>query len=101
MINRMNSYRLNDASKRHEQHLIEQIITNNGYDTSIIKQVHKSRYKDNTNGNKDSWAKFTYFGRETRVITKLFKGTQLRVSYKVSNTINKILTFKPYNPEPL
>jgi hypothetical protein len=32
----MNSYRLNDVNKRTEQHILEQIITNNGYDTSII-----------------------------------------------------------------
>jgi hypothetical protein len=62
----MNSYKLNDASKQHEQHIIEQIITNNGYDTSIIKQFHKSKHEDNTNDNRDSWAKFTYFGRETK-----------------------------------
>jgi hypothetical protein len=73
----MNSYKLNDASKQHEQQIIEKIITNNGYDTSINKQFHKSKHKDNTNNKTDSWAKFTYFGREIRVITKLFKETQL------------------------
>jgi hypothetical protein len=89
MINRMNSYKLNDASKQHEQQIIEQIIADNGYDISIIKLFHKTKHKDNTNDNRNSWAKFTYFGRETRVITKLFKETHLGISYKVNNTINK------------
>jgi len=93
MINRMNIYRLNDDNKRTEHQITEQIIANNGYETSIIKQLNKPRHKD-------SWAKFTYFGRETRVITKLFKETQLRIAYKVNTTINKLLAPKPCNPKP-
>jgi hypothetical protein len=62
MINRMNSYKLDNANKKSEQHTIEQIITNNEYDTSIIKRFGKSRHKDNINKNKDSWAKFTNLG---------------------------------------
>ena len=50
---------------RTEHQTIEQIITNNGYETSIIDQLNKHGHKDNTNTTKNSWAKFTYFGRET------------------------------------
>jgi len=49
---------------------------------------------------KVSYAKFTYFGKETWAITKLFKETQLQVAYKVSNTINKRLTSNPNNRKP-
>jgi len=76
----MNSYRLNDDNKRTEHQIIEEIITNNDYETSIIKQFNKPGHKENINNNKDSWAKFTYFGRETRVITKLFKGNTVKNS---------------------
>ena len=100
MINRMNTYRLNDDSKRTEHQIIEQIIINNGYETSFIKQFNKPRHKDNTNNTKDSWAKFTYFGRERQVITKLYKETQLRIAYKVNNTINKQPAPKLCNPKP-
>jgi len=100
MFNRINTYRLNDDNKRAEHQIIEQIITNNGYKTSIIKQLNKPRHKDNTNNTKDSWAKFTYFERETRVIIKLFKETQLRTAYKVNSTINKLLAPKLCNPKP-
>jgi hypothetical protein len=37
------------------------------------------------------WAKFTYVGKETRFITKLFKETNIRISFSTSNTITKIL----------
>jgi len=101
MINRMNTYRLNDDKKRTELQTIEQILDNNGYDSSIIEQFSKPRQKDNSNNTKDSWAKFTYFGRERRAITKLFKETRVRVAYKVNNTINKHLTHKPHSPKPM
>jgi len=84
MTNRMNTYRLNDEKKRTKLQTIEQILDNNGYDSSIIEQFSKPRQKDNSNNTKDSWAKFTYFGRETRAITKLFKETRVRVAYKVT-----------------
>lgn len=37
---------------------------------------------------------------ETRAITKLFKETQLKIAYKVNNTINKRLAPKPGNSCP-
>jgi len=61
MINRMNTYRLNNEKKGTELQTIEQILDNNGYDSSIIEQFSKPRQKDNSNNTKDSWAKFTYF----------------------------------------
>jgi hypothetical protein len=97
MINRMNQYRLNDHNKNIEYQTIEQIISNNGYETSVIQQLNNPKHKTNTNNRKDSYAKFTYFGKETRAITKLFKETQLRIAYKVNNTINKRLTPKLNN----
>ena len=54
MINRMNTCRINDDSKRTEHKIIEQIIDNNGYETSIIEQLNKPRHKYNTNNTKDS-----------------------------------------------
>ena len=97
MINRMNTYRLNDHNKNIEYRTIEQIIINNDYETSVIQQLNNPKHKANTNNRKDSYAEFTYFGKETRAVTKLFKETQLRVAYKVNNTINKQLVSKLNN----
>jgi hypothetical protein len=83
VVNRMNSYRLNYNDKITEQHIIEKIIGNNGYDTSIIQQLNKPRHENNLTDNKKSWAKFTFFRGKTRIITKRFKGTNLRIAYKV------------------
>jgi hypothetical protein len=100
MVNRINSYRLNDYNKQTEQQVIEQIVVSNGYDTSIVKHFNKPGQKGNNNNNKEFWAKFTYFEKETRAITKLFKKTQLRIAFKVNSTINKRLAPKPRNTNP-
>jgi hypothetical protein len=96
----MNSYRLNHTNKRTEQHINEQIIGNSGYDTSIIQQFNKPRHKDSITDNKKSWAKFTYFGGKTRMIAKFFKGTNLKIAYKVNNIIGRRLAVRTDNPDP-
>ena len=100
MVNRMNSYRLNDYNKHKEQQVIEQIVTNNGYDQSIIKHFKETGQKTNNNSKKESWATFTYFGKATKTITKLFKDTQLRIAYKTNNTIRKRLSPNIRNNDP-
>ena len=54
----------------------------------------------NNNNKKELWAKFTYYGKETRAITKPFKETQLRIAFKVNNTISLRLTPKLHNKDP-
>jgi len=41
---------------------------------------------------KTKWAKFTYVGRETRAVTKIFKNTNIKVTFGTDNTIGKLLT---------
>jgi hypothetical protein len=89
MTNRLHTYRPNDNEKRTEQQTIEQTVTNNGYDTSIIKQLHKPKHTTNKDNTKLSWAKFTYFGKQTRVITKLFTQTPLRISLQATTPSEK------------
>jgi hypothetical protein len=41
--------------------------------------------------NKKKSATFTYTGKETRAITKVFKNTNIRISFKTTNTIKNHL----------
>jgi len=41
------------------------------------------------------WAPFTYIGRETTFITKLFKKAELRITLRTNNTLQKLLMPKP------
>ena len=53
----------------------------------------KNSWKQKKTGRK--WAKFTYVGRETKFITKLFKNSSVNISYTTHNTISKLLSHRP------
>jgi len=50
------------------------------------------------NEQKQTWAKFTYNEKETRFITKLFKGTNVKIAFTTNNTIEKHLAVKQETP---
>jgi hypothetical protein len=55
--------------------------------------------KRNTNTDpqhqKPKWATFTYIGKETRKITKLFKDTKIEIAFRTRNTIQNIVRQHP------
>jgi hypothetical protein len=90
--NRMNSYHLNAKNKREERDAIKHILIANKYDASIVDTTPKIRNKKENEGK--IWAKFTYTGKETKSITKLFKNSIVKISYTTRNTIARLLTEK-------
>jgi regulator of PEP synthase PpsR (kinase-PPPase family) len=78
-----------------EKDTIHQILVNNKYDPSTIEETktkRKNHQKQDTEETK--WAKFTYIGRETRFITKMFKKSNIRIALTTNNTIGKLLITK-------
>jgi hypothetical protein len=94
LYNRMHTYNLTTADIEKEKDTIQQILVNNKYDPSITEEIKnkKNHQKHDTEGTK--WAKFTYIGRETRFITKIFKKSNIRIALSTNNTIGKLLTTK-------
>jgi hypothetical protein len=87
----MFSYQLDPENMEKEHHTILQILNSNKYDTSILRKLNtKKGYKHKE--EKSKWVKFTYAGRETRAITKIFKNTINKVTFGTDNTIGKLLT---------
>jgi hypothetical protein len=65
-------------------------------DIYILKSIFNPN--DTKNGTeKACWARFTYFGKETRAIIKVLKNTNIKVAYANRNTIGKLLS-KKHNP---
>ena len=85
----MISYQLAHESVQKEHDTILQILKSNKYDTSIIRAINTKRGQKHRE-EKIKWVKFTYIGRETRVVTKLFKNTNVRVTFGTDNTIEKL-----------
>jgi hypothetical protein len=91
----MNTYSLSKEDKEDEKNTIKHIISNNKYNTTIINKLgkHKNNKKKCQPGTK--WAKFTYIGRETKFITKLFKDSSINITFTTRQTIKKLLTHNP------
>ena len=70
---------------------MKQIIHNNKYDISILSRVHNNKIKQEQDNRQKRWAKFTYAGSETRHITKLFRNTNIKVTYTTNNNLGKLL----------
>jgi hypothetical protein len=73
---------------------IKSILRNNEYDTNLIRKMPTQK-KQNTHidsqDQKIKWVTFTYSVKETRIITKLFRDTRLKVVFSTQNTIQNIL----------
>jgi len=97
LYNRMNTYQLSPEEQQKESINIQQILKNDGYNTTIVKNASR-REKPKQDKNETQWAKFTYTGKETRAITKVFKNTKLRTVYSTNN-IGKLLTARHQQPK--
>jgi hypothetical protein len=75
--NRMITYEMSPENKQREGRAIQQILGNNKYDPSIIKEI-KHKKKDQAQEEKIKWAKFTHIERETTFITKAFKNIKVK-----------------------
>ena len=85
-----------------------EIAKQNGYSTQYIKSMIKkhSIKKRRKNANnaldqptetKKKWVTFGYYSPLVRKVTNLFKNTQVRIAFKLVNTIQQLLTNKRYN----
>jgi hypothetical protein len=99
LIHRINTYPI--QNKIEEENII---MTNNQYSEKIFHKINRNqkKKKDNfQNNNKDNnkeWATFTYIGRDTRRITKIFKTAYLKIAFKTTNTIqNNLCNLKEPN----
>ena len=96
LYNRLNQYQLSPENTEKENNVIQTILRNNGYDISTTDRAYKMTKNIKKKEKKGRWVKFTYAGRETRVISKAFKNTNVNVTFSVNNTIGKLLTTGQY-----
>jgi hypothetical protein len=100
LINRITSYPITKCNII----TIDFLLKINGYQYPNTKKLirHKQLSKQEDNNIKPKkWAVFTYTGKDTRFITKLFKEFNINISYRTRNTIGNILANKRPNNNPL
>jgi hypothetical protein len=111
LINTIQSYPISDDSISTENHILRQILQANSYLPRKIDPIlHKLQLKNaiqphtltqtnNNNLQNDSqsnkkFAVFTYVGKETKFVTKLFKHTSIQIAYKTPNTTGNLLSHR-------
>ena len=104
MIYRMLRIPLNNTERNKERKIIQQIAVKNGYKIKTINKLenkikHKitnkipknTTFKNSSINNNIKYTTFTYYGNITQKLNKIFKDTNLKISYNTDNIIfNKI-----------
>jgi hypothetical protein len=58
----------------------------------ILNRQKREKIEEPTQEPKKKWVTFTYMGKETRYITKLFKKFNLNIAWRTINTLEQHLT---------
>ena len=90
LTNITNTYNLSAVNKEKESNTIKHILYNNKRDISILNRFSKTENKR----KQTKWVKFTYVGKETKFITKLFIDSSVKTAFTTQNTIGKLLSSK-------
>jgi hypothetical protein len=85
----MNKYSLSHDNRNKEETIIRTILNNNNYPQNTIQRISKPSEKNNI--QKKKLTTFTYFGPEIRIITELFKNSEVGISYITKNNIKHLL----------
>jgi len=95
----VNTYHLQYDEYKEELDTIHDIMLNNGFPahTHIAPTPRQPTMTPNqkTDMTTQKWAPFTYNGRQATFITNLFKKTDLRITLRTNNTLQKLLMPKP------
>ena len=94
-LNRANTYDLNTISKQAEMDTIKHILRNNMYEVSILNSLNRKKPnpKQELDHPRQKWVRLTYIGRETRLVTKLFRHTQVKIAYTTNNNLEEFLRY--------
>jgi hypothetical protein len=84
-------------TKTNRLKIIDQILRNNKYDSLPDRQPLKPQASIANPVPTTKFVRFTYFGKQTRYITKLFRHTSVKVAYTTHTTL-QILLFTPTPP---
>jgi hypothetical protein len=95
LINRITTYPITYSNLNKEIQIIDRLLTSNGYKhfktRELIQKKKKRIQKETINQTHGKWAKFTYVGKETKFITKLFKEYNIGTAFRTKNTVENLL----------
>jgi hypothetical protein len=96
LYHRLNSYNLNQQEYQQELNIIHNILHNNSFPIKPHRTPTPNRNKQTPNHTERKWACFTYIGEESSYITNIFKRADLKITFRTTHTLVKLLTHKNY-----
>jgi len=106
-IQRMLTLPISQIGINKEWTIICAMAKSNGFPQSIIHNLRKRlNLKKQTpisiaTMSNQKWVPYTFFGPAVRKITTLFKGTNVKIAFRTTNTIQKQLSKNPHNQQNL
>jgi hypothetical protein len=95
LINRIVTYPIPQYNINKEIHVIDHLLKVNGYHhlnaKELIRRKKQDQHTEKDKNHNQKWANFTYVGKETKFITKLFKDFNINISYRTIKTIENFL----------
>jgi hypothetical protein len=103
LYNRLHTYNIQGNHLKTETSTITNTLHNNGFPTKPPKPHPKPQKTKVERQNKNTptpiWATFTYTGKETSRITKLFSKTNIKIGFRTNNSILTPLARKEQNTD--
>ena len=95
LINRMISLPLSTEKRITEWQNIRNIANNNKFPTHHITKLrtqiqHKTQINTTKISSDQKWATYTYHSPKVRMITNLFKQTDLKIAFKSTNNLQQL-----------
>jgi hypothetical protein len=92
LMNRLRTYPV--ENKLEEKNIIEHLLIANRFHqnvTDILNRQKQEKIEEEPTQepNKKEWVTFTYMGKETRNITKLFKKFNMNIAWRTTNTLEQ------------
>jgi hypothetical protein len=100
LYNRLESYKLQQKEYQQELNIIHKVLHNNSFPIKPQKPPISNPDKPLTTHTTQKWDSFTYIGRETTYITNIFKRTDLKITFRTTQTIANLLTHKDMTNTP-
>jgi hypothetical protein len=95
----MESYPIQSNDIQKENQIIQNILQANKYNLTHSNTKLRQQNQNQTESTQPKkWANFTYLGRETRIITKIFQKAGIKIAYYTKHNIRDLLSQPPNQP---
>jgi hypothetical protein len=100
-MNRVHTYPITNEEKTKKLNIIQDTLYNNEYKNKNLNIRHPRNKKHNNKNTSQQhqttkWTTFTYYGKETKEIAKLFKETNIKIAFRTKNLVKPSLQQDEY-----